>query len=327
MPLSVVFMGTPEFALPALQSLLDEPDIQVRAVFCQPDRPAGRGQKLTPPPVKQLALTHQLPVYQPTRLRKEPDMIDTLRSFEPDFLVTAAFGQILPQAVLDIPKYGTVNVHASLLPRYRGANPIQWSILNGDPETGVTTMLTVLAVDAGPMLRQISVPIDPMDTTATLTEKVAQAGGQILPSSLKDMASGALSPQEQEDRFATHAPKLEKTDAPIDWTLSASVLHNRIRGCNPWPGAVTMLDDLPLKLHGSLPPDHPAYAALPLKTGHPGEILSVAADGLVIQTGQGPLIVTTLQPPGKPKMPAKDWANGALSKTQTRQLSSPALVP
>ncbi|MCA9798683.1 MAG: methionyl-tRNA formyltransferase [Cyanobacteria bacterium HKST-UBA04] len=310
--LRVVFMGTPEFAVPSLQALLADDAIEVLAVFSQPDRPSGRGQKLTPPPVKALALAHHLPVYQPVKLRKEPDMLEALAGFAPDFLVTAAFGQILSQPVLDIPKYGTVNVHASLLPKYRGANPVQWSILNGDAETGVTTMLTELDVDTGPMLRRITVPIDPMDSAVELVEKLSQAGASILAGSLKDMASGALQPEAQDHAAATHARKLEKTDAPIDWTQAAPVLHNKIRGQQPWPGTCSSFAGQLIKFHQSLPPGHLAYDQVQGQAPRPGQIIGLVETGVAVQTGQGPLIVTQLQPPGKPRMAARDWANGAL---------------
>lgn len=316
--LRVIFLGTPEFAVPSLKALLADEAIAVLGVMTQPDRPAGRGQKLTPPPVKVLALEAGLPVRQPARLRKEPEMIAWLREQKPDYLVTAAFGQILPQEVLDIPRLGTVNVHASLLPRYRGANPVQWAILNNEVETGVTTMLTALEVDAGPMLLQACTPIQSNEDAASLTQRLAQLGAEILPQSLHGLATGALVPQEQDASRATHAPKLSKEDAWIDWTQPALAIHNKIRGQQPWPGATTMLGDQTLKLLQSRHPETWPDSEFFMKPGSPGEILGIIKAGIILQTGTGPLLLESLQPPGKPKMAARDWANGAL-----RQVASP----
>jgi methionyl-tRNA formyltransferase len=290
--LKIIFLGTPEFALPSLKALLSHPEIKVIGVMTQPDRPSGRGQKLTPSPVKVLALENQIPVMQPERLRKEPEMIAWLRDLAPDFLVTAAFGQILSQAVLDIPKHGTVNVHASLLPAYRGPNPVQWAILNGDAKTGVTTMLTDIGIDTGAMLLKAETPIDPDEDALVLTHRLAELGGDILSKTLLDYAQGRLTPQPQDETLATHAPKLEKTDAAIDWSQPAQVLHNKIRGQQPWPGAIAEIFEMPVKI---------------LKT-------RLAPPGLLIQAQDGPLWIEKLQPPNKPPMSAKDWANGIRKK-------------
>jgi len=290
--LKIIFLGTPEFALPSLNALLAHPDMDVIGVMTQPDRPAGRGQKLTPSPVKVLALENQIPVMQPERLRKEPEMIAWLHNFAPDFLVTAAFGQILSQAILDIPKHGTVNVHASLLPAYRGPNPVQWAILNGDAKTGVTTMLTDIGIDTGAMLLKAETPIDPDEDALALTHRLAELGGDILPKTLLDYAQGRLTPQPQDETLATHAPKLEKTDASIDWSRPAQVIHNKIRGQQPWPGATAEIFDMLVKI---------------LKT-------RLSPPGLMVQAQDGPLWIEKLQPPNKPPMSAKDWANGIRKK-------------
>lgn len=320
--LRVIFLGTPAFAVPSLNALLADAAIDVLGVMTQPDRPSGRGQKLTPPPVKVLALEAGLPVCQPTRLRKEPEMIAWLRDQNPDYLVTAAFGQILPQEVLDIPRLGTVNVHASLLPHYRGANPVQWAILNNQTETGITTMLTALEVDAGPMLLQARTPIQPNEDAASLTERLAQLGAEILPQSLHGLAAGEIVPQVQDATQATHAPKLDKDAAWIDWAQPALAIHNKIRGQQPWPGATTMLGDQILKLRQSRHPQTWPDSEHFMKPGSPGEILGIIKEGIVLQTGTGPLLVESLQPPGKPKMAARDWANGALQQVTHPQFQS-----
>ena len=316
----VIFCGTPQFAVPSLSALLSDDRIEVLGVMTQPDRPSGRGQKLMPSPIKQLALAHNLTVMQPNRLRKEPDMIAWLRDHQPDFIVTAAFGQILSQEVLDIPKWGTVNVHASLLPAYRGANPVQWAILNGDTQTGITTMLTALEVDAGPMLKQATIDIEPNETMGELVERLAAAGGTILVDSLAELAEGRLTPQEQDVSRATHAPKLTKEDAVINWNQPALAIHNRIRGQQPWPGAVTTLPDLAfdLKINASM---HPKLIndKTSKRSSTPGMLVDITPEGIWVQAADEPLLITMVQPPNKPKMLARDWANGAL-----RTISLPA---
>ncbi len=317
MSLRLVFCGTPSFALPSFEALLADPDMAVVGVLTQPDRPAGRGQQLTPPPVKHLALERHMDLRQPHRLRQEPDVIAWLESLQPDFLVTAAFGQILNEAVLAIPQYGTVNVHASLLPAYRGPNPVQWALLNGDETAGVTTMLTELGVDTGPILLKAETPIDPNENTLALTARLARLGGDILVDSLKGLADGTLQPIVQEEALATHAPKLKKEAAILDWSQPAITLHNRIRGQQPSPGALSMLNDMPVKFHQSRSPLTWPESEDFMKPGSPGEILAIIKAGLVVQTGSGPLLIEVLQPPGKPKMSAYDWAQGALRNIET----------
>jgi methionyl-tRNA formyltransferase len=323
MPLRVVFMGTPHFALPTLKALIESPEIDLVGVLTQPDRPSGRGQKLTPPPVKELAQMANLTVKQPERLRKDEAVMAWLAEQQADFFVTAAFGQILPQAVLDMPKIATVNVHASLLPTYRGANPVQWAVINGDTETGVTTMLTVLEVDAGDMLMRATTPIAQDDTAVDVLGRMAEAGGAIIVPSLVGLASGALVPEAQDASQSTHAPKLTKDDARLDWSQSTAVIHNKIRGQQPWPGAEAILEalsgnpeeSLVMKVHRSVVMEAPSslYAA-----SQPGAILGVTPVGVWVQTGDGVLCITELQPPGKPKMKAADWANGVLRRGEPR---------
>jgi methionyl-tRNA formyltransferase len=310
MMIRVVFMGTPAFAVPTLQALLDAEDIEILGVLTQPDKPSGRGQKLTPPPVKVLAQEHGLTVLQPEKLRKDEAAMGWLREQAPDFFITVAYGQILSQAVLDIPKYGTVNCHASLLPEYRGPNPIQWAILDGKPDTGITTMLTEKGVDTGAMLKKVILPIEADDTTESLTQKLSQAGGPLLLATLREMVAGTLTPEPQAHDKATHAPKLEKEDGYLDWNTPTLTLHNRIRALQPWPGAYTQIGDLRLKVLRARP--LVGNSEVLLKNTAPGEIASTmkGCEGLAVHTADGWLEILTVQPPGKREMAAQDWARG-----------------
>ncbi|MDX2084171.1 MAG: methionyl-tRNA formyltransferase [Candidatus Melainabacteria bacterium] len=329
-PCRVIFMGTPAFAVPTLQALLDTPDVTVLGVLTQPDKPAGRGQKLMPPPVKLLASRAGIPVLQPVRLRKEPEVIEWMAEQKPDFLVTVAFGQILPQAVLDIPRFGTVNVHASLLPAYRGPNPIQWAVIQGLKETGITTMLTTLGVDTGPALLEQRLSIGPDETAAEVAEKLSVTGGPLLVNTLAMLQQGRLWPTAQNHRLATHAPKLSKDDAWIDWHRSAEQLHHQIRGQQPWPGAVTCLEgDLRVKIMRThLPSEAEAACSSSAVAVLPGTVVQVHKAGIGVQTGCGILEVLTVQPAGKKEMPAADWARGLLSHQEmTLQFLPPSVSP
>ena len=310
--LKVIFMGTPSFALPTLEALLNHPQIEVIGVLTQPDRPSGRGQKLQHPPVKDLALRHQLVVFQPERLRKDETVLKWLREQQADFFVTAAFGQILPQVVLEMPKYGVVNIHGSLLPQYRGANPVQWAIINNAAETGITTMLTALEVDAGDMLLRRALAIEPNESAGELLIRLSVLGGEMIVESLLGLATGQIKPEPQDHTQSTHAPKLNKENAVIDWQQSAQVVHNKIRGQNPWPGAVLEAvlpsgEKIQLKIHQSLIHESPDVAVV---SKMPGQISYHDKKGLWVQCGDRPLLVSIIQPPGKPKMKASDWANG-----------------
>jgi methionyl-tRNA formyltransferase len=311
-PLTVVFLGTPAFALPTLEALLADAQFVVQAVVTQPDRPAGRGQKHTASPVKQCALAHGLPVYQPQRIRKEPDLQDTLRELTPDFFVTVAFGQILSAEVLAIPRLGTVNVHASLLPAWRGPNPIQHALLAGDTETGLTTMLTELGVDTGPILKTCRLPITTIDTTERLTQRLAAAGGPLLLQTLRELAAGTLAPTPQNHALATHAPKCSKEDAVLDWTLPAPLLERRIRGLLPWPGAIAQFEGQPLKVLAAVLSDTLVVGDTSTEPGQPpGSFTGVDSQQVLwVQTGQGALGLQRVQPPNKAPMPAGAWVNG-----------------
>lgn len=302
----IVFLGTPAFSLPALQALVDAPGIDVAAIITQPDRPAGRGQKLTPPPVKTLGEQLNIPTFQTASIRKDEALKAHLKSLAPDFLVTVAFGQILTQEILDIPKIGTVNAHASLLPEFRGANPIQQAILQGKAETGITTMLTELGVDTGAMLLKHVVQIGENETMGELTVRLSEAAGPLLAETLIGMKNGSIRAQEQPHELATHAPKCAKEDAILDWTESAEILHRKICGFNPAPGAATFLQGERIKILRALRWDSKDS----IKSGTPGQILAIMESGIQVQTGEGVLVVTSLQPAGKREMPARDWALG-----------------
>ncbi len=251
MKLRVVFMGTPEFSVPAREQLLLDQH-QVVAVYTQPDRPAGRGRKLTPSPIKHLALEHGIPVEQPERL-KPPEVQARLRAYAPDVMVVAAYGLILPRAVLEIPKHGCLNIHASLLPRWRGAAPIQRAILAGDAETGVTLMQMAAGLDTGDMLLKAVTPIGPGDTAQELHDRLAEQGAQLLLDCLEDLQAGRLRPEPQDEALATYAEKLSKAEAELDWFLSAAVLDRQVRAFNPWPGCYTRWREKQLKIIEALP--------------------------------------------------------------------------
>ncbi|MBK8191059.1 MAG: methionyl-tRNA formyltransferase [Vampirovibrionales bacterium] len=313
MTLRLVFLGTPAFSTPCLQALLDAPDMTVAGVVTQPDRPAGRGQQLMPSPVKIMAQAAGLPVLQPKSLRKDADVLNWIRSQSPDFFVTIAFGQILSQETLEIPRLGVVNVHASLLPAYRGANPIQRAVMAGDPVTGLTTMLTDAGVDTGAMLRRAETVIGPEETAQEVHDRLSSMAGPLLLDTLRGVADGSISPVPQNHEQATHAPKCDKADAAIDWSLSAQTLHNRIRGLQPWPGAVTTFNGQSVKILKTRLPQAEEFVPNWLGMA-PGAIVGVSGRTVWIATGEGPLGIALIQPAGKKATPADDWARGALTK-------------
>jgi methionyl-tRNA formyltransferase len=298
----IVFMGSPEFALPALKRLI-ESEHEIVAVYTQPDRPSGRGRKLAAPPVKTLALAHGLDVRQPKSISK-PDVVDEFRRLAPDAGVIAAYGQILRQPVLDVPRLGILNVHASLLPRWRGAAPIPAAILAGDAETGATVMLVRLALDAGPMLGAARVPILPSDTTATLTPKIAEAGADLLVDLLSKWERGEITPVEQDESLATYAPQLEKADALIDWEHdTAEQVRRKIRAYNPWPIAYSLLDGRPLRILECSPLD--ARSDQP-----PGTIFALDGGFAIAASDGGTLVPVVVQGPGGKPMPAPAYIRG-----------------
>jgi len=307
-PLRLVFMGTPEFSVPCLQALLADDRFTVVGILTQPDRPSGRGQKLSPSPIAVVADAAGIPVYKPQRLRLDAELKQTLTHLQPDAFVTIAFGQILDAEVLAIPKLGTVNVHASLLPKYRGANPIQWAILNGDTETGLTTMLTELGVDTGPMLLTHTEPITETDTTATLTEKLSHAAGPLLIKTLLSLGDGSLTPTPQDDALATHAPKLSKDDGTVNFNDPAEVVERRIRALQPWPGAAVWASSRGhVKLLDGRVMSSSTDVVTLQRAG--GSILEILPEGILIACGQNStLLVTRVHPENRKPMNAADWA-------------------
>ncbi|EHQ51266.1 methionyl-tRNA formyltransferase [Ectothiorhodospira sp. PHS-1] len=300
-PLRIIYAGTPDFAVPALEALIASPH-DVVAVYTQPDRPAGRGRKLTPSPVKQVALAHGIPVEQPERLRPEP-VQTRLREYRPDLMVVAAYGLILPQSVLDIPRLGCVNIHASLLPRWRGAAPIQRALAEGDESTGVTLIQMAAGLDTGDMLLKGACPITPADTARTLHDRLAAMGAALLLPCLDDLADGRLHPEPQDETLATYARKLDKAEALLEWSLPAAVLDRRIRAFNPWPVAQTLYQGQPLRLWMS--------RSLPAAgTGAtPGTVVAEGPEGIDVATGEGILRITCLQLPGGKPLEAKAFLN------------------
>ncbi|MEI8355643.1 MAG: methionyl-tRNA formyltransferase, partial [Deltaproteobacteria bacterium] len=245
--LRIIFMGTPEFACPTLQRLIDR-DEEVIAVVTQPDRPKGRGQKMVPPPVKELAGKHGIPTLQPVKVRA-PEFIEVIKGMNPDLIVVVAFGQILPKTLLEIPLLGCINVHASLLPRYRGAAPLNWCIINGEAETGVTTMLMDAGLDTGAMLLKKTTPIDPDENSQSLHDRLSLVGAEILSETINMLVTGKLAPEQQDDALTCYAPMLKKEDGLINWNKDALTIKNMVRGMSPWPGAFTWLEGKMVKIY------------------------------------------------------------------------------
>ncbi len=298
----VIFMGTPGFAVPTLRRLMDVPEVDVVAVVTQPDRPAGRGRQVQPGPVKELALAHGLPVWQPPSLRA-PEAVAELAAYRPDAIVVAAFGQILRPAVLDLPPLGCLNVHASLLPRWRGAAPIAAALLAGDTETGVTIMRLDAGMDTGPILAQAAVPIHDEDTAVELGVRLAERGADLLAETLPRWARGEVQARPQPEEGVTYAPPVRKEDGRADWTLSAVALWRQWRAYQPWPGLYTALGGQPLKLVRVRPlPDWRG-------TAEPGRIVPVR-EGVAVVTGAGALLLEEVQLAGKRAMPTADFCCG-----------------
>lgn len=298
----IIYMGTPDFAVPVLESLLESRH-EVVAVVTQPDKPKGRGKAMQFPPVKEKALEHDLPVYQPVKVRDEA-FIKVLEEYAPDCIVVTAFGQILPKSILEMPKYGCVNVHASLLPAYRGAAPIQWAIINGEEKTGITTMqLGTGPVDSGDMLLKAEVTITPEETGESLFDKLAGLGGPLLLETLEGLEAGTIVPQKQDDSLSTHAPMLKKETGSIDWNKSAIEIERLIRGLNPWPSAYTKLAGKTLKIWS-------AEFIADNSSCQPGQIVSAEGGKLLVQTGEGQLSLSEVQLEGKKRMPVDAFLRG-----------------
>jgi len=295
-----VFMGTPEFALDTFQGLIDF-GLNLVGTYTQPDRPKGRGKKLAAPPVKELAQKYAIPVFQPQKLRA-PDVVEELKALQPDLIVVVAYGQILPKTVLEIPQYGCINVHASLLPKYRGAAPINKSIVDGETETGVTTMYMDVGLDTGDMLVKRSLPIGENETAGELHDRLALIGREAMEETLQRICDGTLVAEKQDDELTCYAPMMKKEDGLIDWTQPAATVHNLIRGLDPWPGAYTHLDGEVLKVSATK-----VEADL---SGKPGEILSTDKTGVRVACGEGGLVIDGLQLPGKKRLTAVNFLSG-----------------
>ncbi len=300
----IVFLGTPDFAVASLVALVDAGH-EVCAAFSQPDRPVGRHQgKLRPTPVKEYALSRGIPVFQPEKLR-DGTALARLKELDPELLVTAAYGRILPDDILSLPPKGCINVHGSLLPKYRGAAPIQWAILNGERETGITIMHMAHDMDAGDIIAQSATPIGPDETAGELFDRLALLGGKLLAETVERLAAGAAKRTPQDPSQATLAPMISKKMSPVDWTRSAQAVYNQLRGLNPWPGASTdVISGDPVKLWGA--------QVVETRTGaRPGAVVKADGQGIDIACGDGKLLrVLELQPPGGRRMSAGDYLRG-----------------
>jgi methionyl-tRNA formyltransferase len=303
-PLRVVYFGTPAFAVPALEALLASPH-HVLAIVTQPDRPRGRGQRVSDMPVKELALGRGLPVLQPDRLKDEA-FLDAFRALNADIGVVAAYGKILPDAVLSVPRLGLINVHASLLPRHRGAAPIHRAIIAGDRETGVTIMRIVRELDAGPMVDRRTLPIGDDETSADLEARLARLGAERLVETMTQIAKGTAREVPQDDRLATYAPRLTKDDGAMDWTQPAPALHNLVRGLHPWPHAFSYLDQARYLIHRTRVAEHGASGAAP-----PGSVIEASGETLIVAAGAGTALrILEIQPEGRRAMSARDFLAG-----------------
>ena len=296
-------MGTPEFAVPSLEMLIKS-EHEIAAVVTRPDRPRGRGLELRPSPVKELVTGHGIKVLQPEKARA-PDFIKDVKKIAPELIVVVAFGQILTRELLEIPLNGCINVHASLLPLYRGAAPINWAIINGERETGITTMLMDEGMDTGEILLQRSIPISPDDTAGSLHDKLAPSGALLLMETLSLLKDGMLKPKKQDNPQASYAPLLKKDDGRINWSLSAEMILNRIRGMNPWPGAFTEYRGKSLKILSADVAD---------REGQPGEILAVDRDTILVACARGSIEILEIQPSGKRRMTTPEFLRGHLVK-------------
>jgi methionyl-tRNA formyltransferase len=303
---NIIFMGTPEFAVPSLQSLIDHGE-HIAAVICQPDRPKGRGRKVQPPPVKILASEHHIPVLQPVKLRTE-EFQQTLQGYNPDLFIVTAYGRILPENIVNLPTLGTINVHGSLLPKYRGAAPIQRAILNGDAQTGITIMQMDVGMDTGDMLLQKTLTITDDDTAATLAVKMATLGGDLLTQALDLLKEDRLPPIPQNNDLATDAPMLTKDEARIDWQHSARQISCQIRGLDPWPKATTTLGKKWLRPFKPVVSDTHSDQT-------PGTIIDVGKQGITVATGKGNLLFTEIQLEGKKRMGVDAFILGYQLKT------------
>ena len=300
----IVFMGTPDFAVPSLEALIAAGH-EVCGVFSQPDKPVGRHQnKLKPTPVKECALAHDIPVFQPAGLR-DGEALAQLKELAPELIVVAAYGRLLPDEILALPPKGCINVHSSLLPKYRGSAPIHWAVVNGDKETGVTIMDVVAELDGGDILAQVSTPIDPDETVETVHDRLAALGGELLVKTVAQIGDGTVKRVPQDPAQVTYAPMLSRALSPIDWTQSARAIHNKVRGLNPWPATSTdVISGDTVKIYRSAVLDKTVSA-------QPGTIVAAGKEGIDIACGDGQVLrVLELQAPGSRRMAAADYLRG-----------------
>ena len=295
----VVFMGTPDIAATCLKRILAD-GFEVVGVYTQPDRPKGRGMKLTASPVKEVALNAGIPVFQPESFR-EDETVEELKALKPDICAVVAYGRILPQKVLDVPELGCINIHASLLPKYRGSAPYQWAVLNGEKETGVTAMYLCREMDAGDMIDWVKTPIGENETAGELLDRLAVLGAELLSKTLTRFTQGKVPAQKQEESQVSFAPMLEKTMCPIDWSKTAQQVHDHVRGLQPWPVATMELNGIPFKVHET---------RIVPGSGVPGTVLGLTKTGLVIACGEGAVEVQVLQAQGGKRMNAPDYFRG-----------------
>ena len=299
--MKIVFMGTPEFAAPSLERVIEE--FQVEAVFTQPDRPKDRGKKVTMSEVKEVALKHNIPVYQPLKIKQDKEAIDAIRNINPDFIVVVAYGQILSKEILDIPKYGCINLHASLLPKYRGSAPINWAIIKGEKKFGNTTMLMDVGMDTGDMLLKNEVEITEDMTFGELHDILMNEGKELLVSTLKLMVEGKITPEKQNDNETCYAPPLRKETGKINWKSSAKEINNLIRGLSPKPTAYTTYKDDSMKIYK-------AEVSAEESNMEPGTIMDVSKAGIKVSTVAGTLLIKELQFPGGKRLKVEDYIRG-----------------
>lgn len=298
--MNVVFMGTPEFSVPCLERLVADGH-NVKAVYTQPDKPKGRGHHMMPPPVKETAMKYDIPVYQPEKLRNS-DAFDVLSEISPDIIIVVAYGQILPKNILEIPKYGCVNIHASLLPKYRGAAPIQWCVLDGEEKSGVTSMQMDVGLDTGDMLLKAETPIGENETAEELHDKLSVMGAQVMSDTIKAIENGTLKAEKQDDALSNYAPMLTKELCPINWNLTANEVHNKVRGLSPWPSATSICGDKLFKIHKT--------SLVGKVSGSAGEIVQ-SGKKLIVACGDGNGVeIVSLQVQGKKAMNAADYLRG-----------------
>lgn len=298
----VVFMGTPEFAVPTLKVLLEDENIEVVGVFTQPDKPKGRGKKLAMPPVKELALENNLEVFQPEKI-KTSESVALLKELNPELIVVVAFGQILSKEILDIPKYGCINVHASILPAYRGAAPINWAIIKGEKTSGVTTMFMDVGLDTGDMIYKEYVEISEEDNSSTLHDKLSSAGYTVLKKTIDNLKKGDLPREKQIEEESSYAPIMDKSLGKVNWKNSAEDIYNLVRGVIPWPGAHTTINDDVMKIWGVKKSSKKTDKA-------PGMIIDVTQEGIYVATNDGVVVIDEIQMPNKKRMPVKEYLKG-----------------